>query len=239
MKWPSRTVAAACIVVGMASSSFAGQVKLEIRDGLVTLDAKDATLREIFAEWARVGSTRVVNVERVAGGLITVQLTRVPEHQALETLLRSAAGFLAVPRAVPQASASMYDRILVMPGTRPTTVPTSAGPAPSGQPQSPWARDRIVQQPSVVVDDEDEAVPNPQVSVPGAVAGMPQQGVPTAPVPYSGAGMASPNGSPFTPNPSAQPPATPPRPGPPMPQSASRPGVTTAPVPPIKGPGGH
>jgi len=241
MKWPCRTVAAAFIMVGLASPSFAGQVKLEIRDGLVTLDAKDATLREILAEWARVGRTLVVNADRVPGGPMTVLLTGVPERQALETLLRSAAGFLAAPRAVPQASASIYDRIVLMPGTRPAVVSTSNSPLPAGQ--SPgWQRDRIMPQPAVAADDEDEQAPNVQMPS----VGSPQPGMPPGPVPFNGAAMPYPNGTPYgnpyNPNQPVNPnvPVTgaPQRPAPTTPQSAPRPGLPT-PVPgPIKGPGG-
>jgi hypothetical protein len=94
MRCALRIAAVACAVLGLASASSAGQVKLEIRDGRVTLDAKDATVREILVEWARVGQTKVMNAERVPGGAITILLTDVPEQQALETVLRSVAGFL-------------------------------------------------------------------------------------------------------------------------------------------------
>ena len=260
MKRPCRTLAAACIAVGLASPSFAGQVTLVIRDGLVTLDAKDATLREIFAEWARVGHTQVVNAERVPGGPMTVQLTDVPERQALDTLLRSAAGFLAIPRAVFQAATSTYDRIVLMPGPRPAVGPTSVSPAASGQSPLPFSRDRNVPPPAVIVDDEDEQS-NMQMPVLGVPAGAAQPGMPTSPVPFSGAGLASPSGrlgqpatqgspygAPFiVPNrpnqpvdPNAPAPVTsPPPPGPSVPQAAPRPGMPTAPVGPIKkGPGG-
>ena len=125
MRWPGSFIAAA-LVVGIAGPSSAGQVQLTIRDGLVTLEAKDATLREILAEWARVGQTRVVNGESVAGGPLTLQLTDVPERRALDTLLRSAAGFIAAPRPVLQPSLSTYDRIVLMPGVRPAAVPGAA-----------------------------------------------------------------------------------------------------------------
>ena len=257
MKWPCRTIAAAIVVVGLASPSSAGQVRLEIRDGLVTLVAKDASLREILAEWARVGQTRIVNAESVADVPMTVQLTGVPERQALETLLRSAAGFVAAPRAVLQASGSIYDRIMLMPGTRPAVLPTAAASASSNPSQQPaWMRERIVAPPPIVIDDQnDDPLPNAQPPGPTISAGAPQLGMPTAPTapaPYSGAGMGTPNapaaqggpynnpyGNPYSPNipanPNAQGPGSAAKPTiPPMPQSASRPGVPTAP---IKSPG--
>jgi hypothetical protein len=185
MRWPRLTVAAACVVVGLASPSFGGQVKLEIRGGLVTLDARDATLREILAEWARVGQTRVMNVERVPGGPMTVQFVGVPEQQALETLLRSVAGFLAAARAVPLDAASIYDRIVLMPAARPTNVAAPVASAPPGQSQSPFVRDRSVPTPVLVADDEDEPAPVQPQLVPIAPGGAQQPGMPTAPAPFN------------------------------------------------------
>ena len=51
---------------------------LSIRDGLVSLDAQDVTVRQILTEWARVGKTRIVNVERITGGPITLKLDARP-----------------------------------------------------------------------------------------------------------------------------------------------------------------
>jgi hypothetical protein len=41
---------------------------LSIHDGRVSIVAKDATVRQILTEWARVGRTKIVNVERIPGG---------------------------------------------------------------------------------------------------------------------------------------------------------------------------
>ena len=43
-------------------------------NGRVTLVAKDVTVREILAEWARVGQTRIVNAEKLTGGPVTLEL---------------------------------------------------------------------------------------------------------------------------------------------------------------------
>src|SRR5437899_119338 len=88
------------------------EVQLTIRDGRVTLAARDATVRQILSEWARVGQTRVVNVERIPGGPVTLQLNNVPEDQALDVLLRSVSGYMAAPRPVMVGNLSRYDRIL-------------------------------------------------------------------------------------------------------------------------------
>ncbi len=213
MRWRG-SIIAAVMVVGIAGPSSAGDVRLAIRGGLVTLDAKDATLREIFAEWSRVGQTRVVNAERLSGGQVTLQLTDVPERQALETLLRSAAGFIAAPRPMPESSLSTYDRIVLMPGARPTVVPTVGAPAPSAQP-SP-GRDRVAVSPVLVSDDEDQTDQDQAMPVSS---------------PFGGQRPGMPAGNPYAPS-SGQAGAAQAQPAPPS--SSQRPGMPTAPPQPIK-----
>jgi hypothetical protein len=221
MRRSSLTVAAACVVVGLAAPSHAGQVRLEIRGGLVTLEAKDATIREIFAEWARVGKTVVVNAESLPPGPLTLQLAGVPERQALETLLRPMAGFLAVARTVTQDFTSIYDRIVVMPVARPTVVATSASGRPVSQPPQLPSRDRIIVPPPTAADDDDEAY-GALMPGQGAYGGALQPGMPTAPAPIGGVGMANSNfpQASQTPQP------------PPYAQPSPRPGMVTAPVKP-------
>lgn len=104
-------VAALFVAVSTASAD----VQLTMKDGRVSLVAKDATVRQILTEWARVGQTKIVNVERVPGGPVTLELINVPEAQALEVLLRSLSGYITAPRAVEAATLSRFDRIILMP----------------------------------------------------------------------------------------------------------------------------
>src|SRR5690242_13730703 len=99
----------------LAGATAFAEVQVTIRDGLVTVVAKDATVRQIINEWARVGQAKVVNADRIPGGPTTLELTNVPEAQALDTLLRSAAGYLAAPRAETVSHLSRFDRIVIMP----------------------------------------------------------------------------------------------------------------------------
>ncbi len=215
------TVAAACVAVGLASPSLAGQVKLEIRDGLVTLEAKDASIREIFAEWARVGKTIVVNAESLPAGPLTLQLAGVPERQALETLLRPMAGYLAVARTVTPDFTSIYDRIVVMPVARPAVVAASTSGRPFSQPQQLPSRDRIVM-PSPVAAEEDDETYGALMPGQGASGGALQPGMPTTAAPVGGVGMTYPNIPQATQTP--QPP--------PAAQPSPRPGMVTAPAKP-------
>src|SRR2546427_5705194 len=109
-----------------ASLTASADVRLTIQDGRVSLVAKDATLRQILAEWARVGQTKIVNADRVPGGPVSLQLTDVPEDQAIEILLRSVSGYVAAPRPTIIDHASRFDRILVMPTS---SAPRAAGSA--------------------------------------------------------------------------------------------------------------
>jgi hypothetical protein len=114
------------------------EVQLAIRDGRVTLVATDATVRQILTEWARVGQTKIVNVERIPGGPVSLQLTDVPESEALDLLLRSVTGYMAARRPIAAANLSRYDRIFVLPTAAVARVPTAAAAPPVfQQPFSP------------------------------------------------------------------------------------------------------
>ena len=110
----------------MAGSAAFAEVQLTIQDGRVTLIAKDATVRQILTEWARVGQTKIVNVERIPGGPMTLELSNVPEQEALDVLLRSISGYMAAPRPAAAANLSRFDRIVVMPTSAPPRAPVSA-----------------------------------------------------------------------------------------------------------------
>ena len=142
----------------LAASTASAEVTVTMRDGLVTVVAKDATIRQIIAEWARVGQAKIVNAERIPGGPVTLELTNVPEAQALDTLLRSAAGYLAAPRATMVANLSRFDRIVVM--------PTSNAPRNTVAPAASFQQQQQFAQPPVPDDDVDDERPAPNVVVP-------------------------------------------------------------------------
>jgi hypothetical protein len=124
----------------MAPAAFA-QVSLTIDDGYVTLSAKDTTVRQILAEWARVGRTTIVNGERVGGGPVTLQLIKVPEAEALDIVLRSVAGYMAAPRAVEAVDGSAFDRILVLPSSVAPRAASTSTPAPPAFQPPPMPED--------------------------------------------------------------------------------------------------
>jgi len=141
------------------ASAASAEVKVTIHDGLVTVVAKDATIRQIIAEWARVGQAKVVNAERLPGGPISLELTNMPEGMALDTLLRGAAGYVAAPRPQMVAGLSLFDRVIVMPTS---SAPRNAAAAPP----PPVFQQPQFQQPNVVDDDQDDDRPQPNVQMP-------------------------------------------------------------------------
>lgn len=165
----------------MAAPSVAmADVHVTMQNGRVSVVAKDATIRQILTEWARVGQTKIVNVERIPGGPITLELNNVPEATALEVLLRAMSGYIAAPRAVDAANLSRYDRIIVMPTLASARPPAASTPPPVFQQPQPQFT------PPPVDDDVDDEEPAPNVQVPqgrGPVFNTFPQGATVAPQP--------------------------------------------------------
>jgi hypothetical protein len=125
-------VLAAMVSAGPVSAQ---DLRLEMRGGLVTIVAQDVSLRQILAEWSRVGQTRIDNADKLVDARITLHLEGVPEKQALDTVLRLASGYIAAPRSLAQAGASMYDRILILATSASVAAPSpavAATPPPGG-----------------------------------------------------------------------------------------------------------
>jgi hypothetical protein len=169
------------------------QLTLTMEGGMVTLIAKDVPLSTIMAEWAKVGKTNIVNGDKIFTP-VTLQLENVPERKALDILLRNAAGYMLAERATPVAGVSAFDRIMILPTSRP---PANAPPLQPVTP-APFAPPRPM--PVPVQDDQEPTPPNMPQNVP-MNPGMQQPGVQQP-------GMAQP-GNPNTP----QAPLTAPRPG--------------------------
>ena len=117
-------------------------VQLRIENGRVSLKATNATVREILAEWARVGQTQIVNGERMPGGPITHRADRRPRgtsarhHPALRGRIHDGAA---------RHRPSSTRRATIASSCMPTSSPTRPTPPPrrrrrrSQQPQFPAA----------------------------------------------------------------------------------------------------
>jgi hypothetical protein len=185
---------AVCAWLALAPAARA-DVQLSLRDGRVTLVAKDATLRQIFAEWARVGKTTVVNLERIPGGPLTLELRDVPEGEALDILLRNLSGYMAAPRPSPVADGSVYASIAVMPTVAPPPSRTASASSPTPAPFTP---------PFTQNDDEENAaaqlrngVPQPPraptfTTFPGVQTAQPNNNAPRPVLPVVRPGIVAP-----------------------------------------------
>jgi hypothetical protein len=180
---------------------------MEFRNGYVTISAADVPLRQLLTEWARLGQTRVVNLEKLSGAPLTIELANVPEKQALETILRGVPGYLVAQRETPIAGRSQFDRIVVMPGIVAPPSRAAAPPPPQPQPMPPPQQVPPQQVPPqqvpYAVDDQDQpvqeempeqptpdtdAAPPPVMHQPGILPMPPRQGQekeapPAGPVP--------------------------------------------------------
>ncbi len=204
-----------------ASHAAAGELKLTMSNGLVTIMADQVPVSVILSEWARVGQTRIVNGDKLMT-TISLQLVDMPERKALDIVLRSASGYMAAERQAGSVGVSAFDRIMILPFSKgpANSLPASPIPAPfTPRPVPPPAP----MPPPTDLDDDSPLLPpgfGPQQPQPSQ---QPQQPVmmPSLPgMPPQGAG---------TPQQPQQVPGQPPKP-----QTLPRPGM----LPPVSGPQG-
>lgn len=217
------------VLLALSAPAWAQQaVSLEFTGGQVNLRAQNAPVRAILAEWARRGGATIVNGERVAGPPLTLELTGVPERQALDIVLRSVAGYMLAPRRAGSTGASMFDRILILPtSAAPRPAPTPAAGAGVARPRGPMVRPQPpAPVPVAPVDD-----PNPEPDDSDVDEGLPAP----RPVPPRVIRPAIPQGGEREPvildkdEPAGDVPAVAPTPGNPfgVPIGSGRPGVIT------------
>lgn len=182
-----RAVSLVALVLACAAPASA-ELTLTIQNGRVTLEARDVTVRQILAEWSRLGQTRIVNGDKVPGGTVTLKLVNMPETQALDILLRGVGGYMAAPRPVQIAAASNYDRILILATStppppsaqRPVTSPMPVQAMPFPFPGPPATDD--TNNPGDPGDPPDNMRMTPRPAFPGPAQPMPQPypGIPGA-----------------------------------------------------------
>lgn len=191
------------------------KVRLTIRDGRVWLTADQATIADILAEWSRVGATQMMNTERLKSPLLTLDLRGVPELDALDVIMRSAGGFVAVSRTAggDASHLSRFSRVVIVPsasagGTAVVALPrtpVSASPVPVQAPvfTESGAQRLIGPDGQPVADDQEDAPAPPPQRPPPAV--MPGGSMPPG---FSEPGAAAPKGAA---RPGLMPPVIPPR----------------------------
>lgn len=188
-------------------------------DGAVSLQAQNVTPREIFMEWARRCGCYVVNADRLPGGPLAYPLvfTHEPQAKVLESLLRSAAGYLLTPKRMGDTSASAYETIYILPTTTASTFAAGsvsqpyASPMPLTTPGSP--DDEIPPVTPVAGAGGPPTAPRPDPNTsrpaPPAGPGVPSRFIPVPIVPVSPTPPGAPAAAPGQTTPAQQPaPAT-------------------------------
>ncbi len=212
--------------VGTALPAAAQNLSVEFHEGRVSVDATGVPVRTILTEWGKIGGTKIIGAEKIMGAPMTVKLIDVTEAQALETILRSVAGYMAAPRNSGEGS-SMYDRILVMATS--TAPPPPARPAPANNNGAFNGTQRFVPPRQVQQREqpEQEEEPEPDENPPGPP-------VFTFPPPGQNFNAPQNGGQPTTViNPANGAPSAAPAPDQPQaPIGVSRPGMMVAPPPP-------
>ena len=120
---------AAALTAPLADAS---ELELSLNNGRVTIRATETLISDILAEWGRVGDTAIIDGNALPDRTVTLLLVDVPEAKALRTLLRTAIGYMAVPRAAMRAGVSRFDRILILATSKPVSqgaIVTSPGRA--------------------------------------------------------------------------------------------------------------
>ncbi len=169
----------ALAAVGVAASTAtAGELSVKIANGRATIIAKDVPVRQILAEWAKVGETKILHGEKVPGGPVTLELIDVPEKEALDVLLRTAAGYIAAPRPANLPGASQFDRVIVLATSRAPAATTSVTPPPFGN-RAGVQMPPQVQQPTD--DDNEPGDQGPTIIPPGMGPNGPLPAFPGAP----------------------------------------------------------
>ena len=172
-------------VLALPAPGFADELKLTIDGGLVSINAENVPVSRLLAEWARLGKAKIVGGEQV-NTPVSLHLENVPERKALDIILRSVAGYMVAERPVRAAGASVYDRIMILPTSRP--------PANSPVVQAPpaWTPPQV--RPDV---DDDPAQPPPMPPGMQPPPVQPQPGQSNAPLtaPRPGQLPAPPSGN--------------------------------------------
>ena len=185
MSFRASTIGVLLWAVCAAPASAQQSIKLEFKDGRVSLNAQNAPLRAILGEWARLGGSTIVNGDRVAGAPLTLELVAVPERQALDTLLRSVAAYMLAPRRVGSVGASTFDRILILPTSAAPRNPTPTPAAGSGP--LPGAPRPLLPRPQVLVNpDGPDDANDDDVGVPADLVPQPRVVRPPQPLPGNG-----------------------------------------------------
>lgn len=155
---------------GLAQAPAPPQPKVQLTfepNGLVSLTATEATIREVLAEWTRKGGTTFPGAEKLGGKPVNLQFEHRPETEVVGSLLRDASGYVLGPRDLSSVGASQLGTVYVVATSNATMVSGGYSQPAYTQPQM-----------STSGNPDQEIAP----AGPGR-SGEPPQGAPPAPAP--------------------------------------------------------
>lgn len=162
----------AALLVAACCAAFAPPVSADVRvtfaNGRVTVIASDATVREILAEWSRVGGSTFVDADKIPSNeRLTIRLEDQSELDAIDVLLRSVAGYMVAPASGPASTASAVSRVFILPTSTPAPY---VAPPPAAVMASPdqVAPARLTSAPVQPDDDGPVRVSPPPPTAAGA-----------------------------------------------------------------------
>jgi hypothetical protein len=136
-------------------------VSLVLDERGVTLDARDATLREVLSEWERVGGMKLLNAEVLDDRRVTLQVSAVGEREALDILLRDLGGYVLGVRGAGASGGSQFGTLVLAANRGPAPrVPTPALPLQATFTLQNLGRDVQQAAPALPAPDETPATPS-------------------------------------------------------------------------------
>lgn len=111
----STLLIASALSFSSPGGAFADDFWMLFQNRRVTVTARDMTVSQILDRWSKIGGTVVLNGAAIQSGPVTLQLTDVSERDALDILLRGAAGYIVVDRDDDSTGASSIGKILILP----------------------------------------------------------------------------------------------------------------------------
>ena len=156
-------------------------------NGVMSLNATNASLRDILNEWKRKGGTAFDGTERLPGSPLTLQFDHRPETEVMASLLRNASGYVIGPRQAQSRAASSIEVVYVLATSTASSSGYSPAPAYVPPPQPTTQGNPDTEIPPVGPGRAGQAAPAAQPDAPPAPrpAGVGGVAVPVITVPTS------------------------------------------------------
>ena len=110
------SMATLCLLAVPSHSATAQSLSLRLEGGTVTLHATNVTVDEILARWSKTTGLTVVSQNGHGSDIpVTLDLTGVPERDALRLILRDLSGYIMGEKRDPLTGAVRIDRLVILP----------------------------------------------------------------------------------------------------------------------------